>query len=127
MPDRDPAKRITAIGTSKLDDGSRVILKLGDDSLIVGTDPLSPPDADLFCEGCVDGLRSGEHFSPEEICAVLNQGFEVTIMEVPLPADFTTRDRAFFNRGIAEGLKLAADGHWLDSRLSDRRERDTCE
>jgi hypothetical protein len=112
--ERDPAKRITAFGIGVLNGEVRAVLLVNDaDPLVVVSNGLNHDQAELLCDGYVDGLRESAGLPVDMIEAFLNDPIAIAALEVPL--DRNPADRELFKQGAIGGLRLAAAGYWIDT------------
>lgn len=110
---RDPAKRITAFGIGVHEGEVRAVLLVNDAAtLVVISKGLTHWQAELLCDGYVDGLRESADLSCDLIDTFLDDHEAVEALEVPM--DMSPADRAVFKRGALGGLRLASMGYWLD-------------
>ena len=112
--ERDPAKRITAFGIGVQNGEVRAVLLVNDaDRLVIASNGLNHEQAELLCDGYVDGLRESAELPAHMIDAFLNDPGAIESLEVPL--DRSPADRELFKRGAIGGLRLAAAGYWIDT------------
>ncbi len=110
---RDPAKRITAFGIGVHKGEVRAVLVVNDaQTLVVASNCLTHSQAELLCDGCVDGLRECADLPSHLIDAFLDDQNAVEHLEVP--RDMSAEDQAVFKQGALGGLRLASMGYWLD-------------
>ncbi|HZM44853.1 MAG TPA: hypothetical protein VFC14_08485 [Burkholderiales bacterium] len=110
---RDPAKRITAFGIGIHRGEIRAVLLINDrDRLVVPSVGLNHEEAELLCDGFVDALRESTDLDASMIDAFLDDPEAIEALAVPL--DASPAKRELFKQGAIGGLRLAADGYWLD-------------
>jgi hypothetical protein len=110
---RDPSKKITAFCVGLHDGEVRPILLVNDiDRLVVASNGLSQEQAELLCDGYVDGLRESTELPVSLIAAFLDDAEAIAALEVPLDGD--PAERELFKQGTIGGLRLAAAGYWID-------------
>ena len=111
---RDPRKRITAFGVG-VHQGKICAVLVVDDAtaLIIGSlGGLSHDQAELLCDGYIDGLRESSDIPGPMIDAFLEDPDAIAALEVPLP--LSPADRELFKQGAIGGLRLATAGYWTD-------------
>ena len=110
----DSHKRITGFGcVPHVEGGFKVALIINDeDTLTVESESLSDDQAELFADGYVDGLRASETLTADQIESFVDDPAAIAAMDVP--PDVAAADRELFTRGAVGGLKLGAEGYWLD-------------
>ena len=114
MIDRDPAKRINAFGIAVHEGEVRAVLLINNRaSLIIESNGLNHAQAELLCDGYVDGLRESADLPARMIEALLDDPDAIEALEVPL--DGSPGDRELFKRGAIGGLRLATAGYWIDA------------
>src|SRR5262245_46887499 len=110
---RDPNKRITAFGIAVHEGEVRPVLLVNDGAkLVIASKGLTHEQAELLCDGYVDGLRESAELSVRLIDAFLEDPDAIESLEVPL--DRGAADKELFKQGAIGGLRLATAGYWLD-------------
>ena len=110
---RDPDKRITAFGIAIHQGEVRpVLLVNGGGKLVIASEGLNHEQAELLCDGYVDGLRESADLPMRLIDAFLDDPEAIAALEVPL--DSSVADKELFKQGAIGGLRLATAGYWLD-------------
>ena len=113
MINRDPAKRITAFGIAIHEGEVRAVLLINHRiSLVIASKGLNHEQAELLCDGYVDGLRESADLTSTMIDAFLDDADAIESLEVPL--DGSPADKELFKQGAIGGLRLATAGYWLD-------------
>ena len=113
MIHRDPDKRITAFGIAVHDGEVRPVLLVNDGiKLVIATKGLNHEQAELLCDGYVDGLRESADLPARLIDAFLDDPEAIEALEVPLETSAAAKD--LFKQGAIGGLRLATAGYWLD-------------
>ena len=113
MLNRDPEKRITAFGVAVHEGQVRAVLLINNGAgLVIESEGLNHEQAELLCDGYVDGLREGADIPARMIDALLDDPDALEELEVPL--DISPADKELFKDGALGGLELALAGYWLD-------------
>ena len=113
MINRDPDKRITAFGIAVHEGEVRPVLLVNDGArLVIASKGLSHEQAELLCDGYVDGLRESAELSVRLIDAFLEDPDAIASLDVPM--DRSAADKELFKQGAIGGLRLATAGYWLD-------------
>ena len=114
MEHRDPRKRITAFGVGIHQGNVCAVLVVNDaDALIIGSiGGLDHDQAELLCDGYIDGLRESSDIPAPMIDAFLADPDAMAALEVPLPLG--PAERELFKQGAIGGLRLASAGYWMD-------------
>ena len=114
MIDRDPSKRITAFGIAIHEGEVRAVLLINNRaSLVIESKGLTHEQAELLCDGYVDGLRESADLSARMIDALLDAPDVIAALDVPL--DGSPADKELFKQGAIGGLRLATAGYWIDA------------
>jgi hypothetical protein len=82
------------------------------DALVVAGNGLTHSQAELLCDGYVNGLLESADLPSHLIDAFLED--QEAVERLKVPDDMSPADRAVFKRGALGGLRLASMGYWLD-------------
>ena len=117
---RDPAKRITGFATGRYAGAYRVLLIVDDHGVVVADGEM--PDrsqAELLANGYMDGLEGSEGIPPELLASLLVDAQMLADLE--FPAEMSVVSRELLRHGALGGLRLAAQGYWVDHASADSR------
>src|SRR5262245_13135938 len=119
---RDPSKRITRIATGRYAGMFRVLLILEDQGVVVADgEAADRGQAELLANGYMDGFEGSEGIPPELLATLV--GDPQILADLEYPAELSTMNRELLRSGALGGLKLAAQGYWLDHEVDATVER----
>jgi hypothetical protein len=117
---RDPAKRITGIATGRYAGAFRVLLIVDDQGLVLADG--EAPDrtqAEMLANGYMDGFEGSEEIPPELLAGLVVDS--QILADLEFPAEISLVNRELLRFGALGGLRLAAQGYWVDHATAGNR------
>ena len=119
---RDPAKRITGIATGRYAGTFRVLLILDDHGVVVADgEAADRTQAELLANGYMDGFDGSEGVPPDLLAELVID--PKILVDLQYPAEMSAVNRELLRCGALGGLRLAAQGYWVDHTASAAAER----